>query len=136
MRDEPNAFEKIFGHFAKRLHDAPGAARLARLAQTAKRIPEPLLDDLAALILQLDDVQLVDGDVALNLIEVGFCDVRYTDAVAFASALKTRLQGYVDDPRVASNARGDFRDRVAWWHMALSRAAELCRWPAFLLMEK
>jgi len=35
------------------------------------------------------------------------------------SALRKRLQLYVDDPRVASDARGDFRERVAWWRMAL-----------------
>jgi hypothetical protein len=51
------------------------------------------------------------------------------------SALRKQLQRYVDDPQVASCARGDFRERVAWWRIALSRAAELCRWPAVVLME-
>jgi hypothetical protein len=135
MPDEPNPFEKMFTHFAERLRDAPGTTRLARLARTAKGIPEPLLADLTTLILQLDDVQLVGNDIALHLIEVGFCDAKYANAADFASALRIRLQDYVRDPRVASNARGDFKDRVAWWRMALGRAAELCRWPAIVLME-
>jgi hypothetical protein len=97
---------------------ALGAARVARLARTAKRIPGPLLADLEALIAQLDDVQLVGNDIALHLIDVGYCDAKYVDAVAFAQALKTRLQRYVDSPLAASDARGNFRERVAWWRMA------------------
>jgi hypothetical protein len=124
----------MFTHFAERLRDAPGAGRLARLARTAKRVPETLLTDLTALIAQLDDVPLVGADIALSLIDVAFCDVKYSDALAFAVALRTRLQEYVRDSRVADNARSDFRDRVAWWKMALGRAAELCRWPAIVLM--
>jgi hypothetical protein len=65
--------------------------------------------------------RLVGDDIALHLIEVGYCDARYADAVAFVSALRKRLQRYVDDPQVASDARSDFRERVAWWHMALGR---------------
>jgi hypothetical protein len=107
-----------------------------RLAKTAKKIPEPLLADLAALILQLDDVQLVGNDIAVHLIEVSHCDARYPDATAFASALKTRLQRYASDPPVAKDARGDFRERVAFWRMALSRAGELCRLPAIVLVER
>ena len=135
MSNESNPLEKIFTHFAEWLRDAPGAAWLARLARTAKRIPEPLLADLTALVVQLNDVQLVCNDIALHLIDVGYCGARYADAVAFASALRMRLQRYAGDPRLASNARGDFRDRVAWWRMALGRAAELCRWPVIVLME-
>ncbi|WP_024506587.1 hypothetical protein [Bradyrhizobium sp. ARR65] len=58
-------------HFAGRLRDAPGAARLAHLARTAKRIPEPVLADLAALIAQLDHVQLVGFDVVGRQTNVG-----------------------------------------------------------------
>ena len=135
MPDEPNPFEQIFTHFAERLRDAPGAARLVRLARTAKRIPEPVLSDLTALVVQLDDVQLVGDDIALHLIDAGFCDARYADAIEFVSALRTRLQRYVREPRVASDARGSFKERVAWWRMALGRAAELCRWPVVILTE-
>jgi len=135
MTSDPNPFEQMFTQFAERLHDAPGASRLARLAKTAKRIPEPALADLTALVVQLDDVQLAGDDIALHLIDVGFCDARYADAVEFVSALRTRLQRYVREPRVASDARGSFKERVAWWRMALGRAAELCRWPAVVLTE-
>jgi hypothetical protein len=133
--DEPNAFEKIISLFAERLRVAPGAARLTRLAKTAKRTPEALLADLTPLVLQLDDVQFVGDDIALHLIDVGYCDARYTDAVHFVSTLKARLQRYIDNPGAANNARGDFREHVAWWRMALGRAAEPCRWPAIVLME-
>ena len=135
MTSDPNPFEQMFTQFAERLHDAPGASRLARLAKTAKRIPEPALADLTAFVVQLDDVQLAGDDIALHLIDVGFCDARYADAVEFVSALRTRLQRYVREPRVASDARGSFKERVAWWRMALGRAAELCRWPAVVLTE-
>jgi hypothetical protein len=135
VTDEPNPFQSIFVHFAEQLRDAPGAARLERLARTAKRIPEPVLDDLAALVLQLNDPQLAGDDIALHLIDVAFCDARYADAVEFVSALRARLARYVREPRVASDARGDFRDRVVWWRLALARAADLCKWPAVVLME-
>jgi hypothetical protein len=105
------------------------------LARTAKRIPEPVPADLTVLILRLDDVALVGDDIAMHLIDLGFCDMRYADAVEFVSALRTRLQRYVREPRAASDARGSFKDRVAWWRMALSRATDLCRWPAIVLME-
>jgi hypothetical protein len=127
--------DRIFALFAEKLADAPGALRLARLAKTARTIPDPLLADLAALITQLDDVPLVGNDIAIHLIEISHCDARYPDATAFASALKTRLQRYVDHSLAASDARDDFRERVAWWRMALSRAGELCRWPTTVLME-
>jgi hypothetical protein len=115
------------------LRDAPGAARVARLAKTAKRIPARLLDDLAALVIQLDDTELVGGDIAIHLVEVGYCDARYAGAVHFASALKTRLQRYIRDPEVAADARNSFRERVGWWKMALGRAFELRKWPAIVL---
>ena len=90
--------------------------------------------EVTALIVQLD-VELVGADIALHLIDVGYCDARYAGAVGFASRLKKRLQSYIDDPDAASNARGDFHDRVTWWRMALGRTAELCRWPAIALTE-
>jgi hypothetical protein len=130
-----NPLAGIIAHFAEQLHDAPGAGRLARLVRTAKYIPDPLLEDLAELILQLDDVQLVGDDLFLNLVDVGYCDQRYADATEFASALKAWLRRYVGNPLAASDARGDFNERVAWWRMALSRAGELCRWPAVVLMQ-
>jgi hypothetical protein len=136
MPDDPsNPLKQIFEQFAEKLHDVPGKARLARLAKTAKHIPEQVLDDLAALILQLNDLQLVGNDISIALLEVGFCDVKYTDATEFAAALRSRLKRYVQQPRVADSARNDFQDRRRWWGMALSRAAELCRWPAIVLME-
>jgi hypothetical protein len=124
----------MFTHFAEQLPDAPGVARIVRLARTARRIPGPVLDDLAAWVEQLD-AQLVGDDIALHLIEVAYCDMKYADAIDFVSALRTRLQRYARDPRVANDARGDFKERHAWWRMALGRAAELCRWPAIVLME-
>ena len=114
--------------------DARGAARVARLAKTAARIPEPLLYDLATLITQLDDVQLVGNDMAIHLIEVGFCEARYADAVEFASALRSRLRRYVRSPQMAEAAREEFRERVGWWRMALGRAFELRKWPAIVLI--
>jgi len=67
------------------------------------------------LITQLDDVQLVGNDIAIHLIEVGFCDARYADAIDFASALRSRLRRYVHLPEVAEAARQDFRKRIGWW---------------------
>jgi hypothetical protein len=95
------------------------------------------MDDLTALIAQLN-VQLVGDDIddiALHLIEVGFCNARYSSAVDFVSALRTRLHRYVFEPRLASNTRTAFKERHAWWRMALGRAAELSRWPAVVLIE-
>jgi hypothetical protein len=94
-----------------------------------------VLDDLTALVLQLNDPQLAGDDIALHLIDVAFCDARYVDAVEFVCELRARLKRYVREPRVASDARGSFRERTAWWRMALARAAELCRWPVVVLME-
>jgi hypothetical protein len=118
VADDPNPLEYIFRFHAEKFWDAPGAAHVARLARTVKRIPDPLLADLEALIEQLDDVQLVGNDIAIHLIEVGFFDARYTDAVEFASALRTRLQRYIRLPEVAEAARQEFRERIGRWRMA------------------
>ena len=83
--------------------------------------PGPLLDDLAALVIQLDDTELVGGDIAIHLVEIGYCDARYHDATDFASALRSRLLRYIRNPEVAVAAREDFRKRVAWWRMTLGR---------------
>ncbi|HZV05850.1 MAG TPA: hypothetical protein VE999_12275 [Gemmataceae bacterium] len=136
MRDDQNPIEKIISLFAERLRDAPGAARIARLARTAKHIPDPLLADLTALVVRLDDVQLVGDDIGHDLIEVAYCDLKYSDATEFAVALRSRLKRYVREPRVAHNARANLKERHAWWRMALSRTAELCRWPAIVLTER
>jgi hypothetical protein len=134
--DEPNnPFEKIVSHYAERLAEAPGAARLARLARSARRAPEPLLDDVTALILQVDDVELVGADISLHLFDLAYSDAKCVGAVHFLAALRMRLQRYVDDPRAASAARSEFRERVGRWRMALGRAAELCRWPTIVLMK-
>jgi hypothetical protein len=101
----------------------------------AARIPEPLLDDLTSLILQLDDVELVGNDIALHIVEIGYCDVRYHDAIDFASALRSRLRRYVRAPQVAEAAREEFKERVGWWRMAVGRAFELRKWPAIVLTE-
>ena len=135
MSDEPNPLQRIFAHYAAQLSDSPGAGRLARLARTARRIPAALLDDLATLIVQLDDVQLVGDDIAIALIDVGYCDEKYTDATEFASALRTRLQRYLRHPCVADNARGVLKEHIRWWGFTLSRASALCRWPAIVLSE-
>jgi hypothetical protein len=113
--------------------DAPGAARVARLARTAARIPAPLLDDLATLVIQLDDTELVGGDIAIHLVEVGYCNARYHDAIDFASALRLRLRRYIRSPQVAEAAREEFRERAGWWRIALGRAFELRQWPAIVL---
>jgi hypothetical protein len=134
VRNHPNPFEQIFGHFADRLRDAPGESRLARLARTAKHIPEPLLMRLTALVLQIGDPRFVGDDIAVHLFEVSRCDARYSDATAFVSALSERLQ-LPQQSTAASNARNVFRERVAWWRMALSRAGELSRWPALKLAD-
>jgi hypothetical protein len=133
---DPNPLENILRFHAEKFRDAPGAARVARLAKSARSIPGPLLDDLATLIAQLDDVQLVGNDMAIHLIEVGFCEARYADAVEFASALRSRLRRYVRLPEVAEAAREDFRERIGWWKMVLGRACELRKWPAVVLTEK
>jgi hypothetical protein len=127
--------DRILKLFAEQLSDAPGALRLARLAKTARRIPSPLLADLEELILQVDDPQFVGDDVAIHILDVGFCDARCADATEFATALKTRLQRYLDNPLAAKNARGSLKERVAWWRFALSRAGALCQWPTTVLTE-
>jgi hypothetical protein len=135
VADGPNPIEKIISHFAEQLRDAPGAARLRRLAKSARRIAGPVLDDLAALITQLNDAQLVGDDIAVHLIEVGYCDAKYSDATEFTCAVRSRLKRYFRDPRAANNERGVLSERAAWWRMALGRAAELCCWSALVLMK-
>jgi hypothetical protein len=114
-----NPLEDIIAHFAAQVPgDAPGAGDLAELAAKGKHIPDQLLAELDALIEQLD-VPLVGNDIACALIDVSRSEARYADAVHFAWALKMRLQGYVDDPRWASEARGSYAERVACWRAAL-----------------
>jgi hypothetical protein len=135
MADDPNPLETILREHATRFRSAPYASRVARLAKTAARIPAPLLDDLAMVITQLADVELVGNDMALHLVEVAYCDARYADAVEFVSALRSRLRRYVRSPEVAKAARQEFRQRAGWWRMALGRAFELRKWPAIVLTE-
>ncbi len=70
--------------------------------------------DVTALITQLDDVQLIGDDISIHLIESGYCDARYVDACAFVSALKKRLQHYIDEPAAASATRAEFKTHVEW----------------------
>jgi len=135
VANDQNPLEEILCFHAEKFRHAPGAAGVARLARTAARIPEPLLDDLATLITELDDVALVGNDLALHLVDVAYCGVRVGDAVDFASALRARLRRYLRNPKVADAAREDFRERVGWWKMALGRAFELRRWPPVVLTE-
>ena len=72
-------------------------------------------------------MQLVGADIAVHLIDVGYCDARYADVVEFATALKMRLRRYVDEPRVANAARAEFKERVrgsAWRWAALCFGVE------------
>ena len=135
MDDDCNPLETILKDHAVRFQRAPYASRVARLARMAASIPDPLIDDLAELILQLDDTELVGNDLALHLVDVAYCGVRVGDAVDFASALRARLRRYLRNPKVADAAREDFRERVGWWKMALGRAFELRRWPPVVLTE-
>jgi hypothetical protein len=98
---DPNPLEDILRFHTEKFRNAPGAAGIARLARTAARIPAALLDDLATLDHRLDDVQLVGNDVSIHVIEVGFCDARYADAVELASARRARLRRYVREPSEA-----------------------------------
>jgi hypothetical protein len=66
--------------------------KIARLARSAKRIPTSLLDDLAALVAKIEDVQLVRGDIATHLFDLAYCGARCHDA-----------------------------ERTNWWGMALAR---------------
>jgi hypothetical protein len=136
VADDTNPLEDIFRFHAEKFRNAPGAARVARLARTAKRIPASLLDDLAELVVQLDDTELVGGDIAIHLVEIGYCNARHHDAIDFASALRSRLRRYVRSPELAGAAREDFRKRIGWWRMALGRAFELRKWPAIVLTER
>jgi hypothetical protein len=135
VSDEPNPLAEIFSRFAEYLNDAPYAKRLARLAKTATRTPDRLLDDVTELIVQLDDVPLVGNDISVHLLDVAYCDAKYANAIAFTSALRLRLQDYVDNPDVAASARGNLTGRVGWWRFALSRSGELCKWPAMILVK-
>jgi hypothetical protein len=130
-----NPFEEILNRYADWLKGAPYAGRLAGLARSSKFIDHGLLAHLAELIEELDDVQLAGDDIAIHLIEAGYCGARYANATAFASALAARLRRYIDNPIAASCARGDFRERIAWWTMAVSRAAKLSKWPAMVLIK-
>jgi hypothetical protein len=132
---DKNPFEVIFELYAARLNDAPGASRLARLSRSAKRIPAPLLARLTELVVEIDDPQFVGDDIAVHLFDVSHCDAKCANATAFVSALGERLQRYLDNDLAAERARGVLRERAAWWKMALSRAGELCRWPAIVLMK-
>ena len=86
-------------------------------------------------MIQLDDTELVGGDIAIHLVEIGYCNARYHDAIDFASALRSLLRRYVRLPEVAEAAREDFRKRIGWWRMAVGRAFELRKWPAIVLMD-
>ena len=37
-------------------------------------------------MIQLDDTELVGGDIAIHLVEIGYCNARYHDAIDFVSA--------------------------------------------------
>jgi hypothetical protein len=130
-----NAFQQICDHYAEVLHDAPGARKLERLAKTAGRIPDPLLDEVASLILELNDTALVGNDISFHLLDAAFCEARYADATQFVSQLKRRLERYIDDPVEERAMRQHYKERIAWWRMALGRASELSRWPAIVLAE-
>jgi hypothetical protein len=120
MDNDSNPLQTILNDHAVRFQRAPYASRIARLAKTASRIPESLIDDLAELILQLADTELVGNDLALHLVEVAYCDVRIGDAVDFAVALRSRLRRYIRNPEAAVAVREDFRRRIGWWRMAQS----------------
>jgi hypothetical protein len=135
MDDDSNPLETILRFHAEKFRNSPGAARVARLAKTAGSIPDPLIDDLAELIVQLDDTELVGNDLALHLVDVAYCGVRVGDAVGFAAAFRSRLQRYLRSPEVAESAREDFAPRIAWWKAAIGRAFEIRQWPAVVLAE-
>ena len=129
-----NPFEEILPATPIGLAARPTPGRLAGLARSSKFINDGLLAHLAELIERLDDVVLVGDDIAIHLIKVGYCDAKYANATAFASALAARLRRYIDHPISASDARCDFRERIAWC-MAVARASELRKWPAIVLTE-
>jgi hypothetical protein len=132
--DSNNPLQDILEFQAEKFRSAPGAARVARLAKTARRIPAPLINDLEALIPQLD-VELVGNDLALAVVGVAYCDERFGDATDFAAAFRSRLQRYIRSDEVAAAAREEFRKRVAWWRAAIGRALEIRAWPAITLAE-
>lgn len=130
-----NQFEEIFALYARRMHDAPGAARLARLSQTAARVPAALLNTVAELLLRLDDPELAGNDIATHLVEIGYCDQRCAGATEFLTALAKRLRSYIDNPAAADAARNDYRKFVAWWRTGLNRTADLRRQLAVVLTQ-
>lgn len=130
---DKNPFEVIFSHYAARLNDVPGASRLAR---SAKHIPDALLARLTDLVMEIDDAEFVGNDISVHLFDVGYSDTKYAGAIHFVSALERRLRHYLDNDIAAESARCVLRERAAWWKMALSRAGELCKWPAIVLTEK
>lgn len=109
VRDK-NPIEAICGHYAAMLTDAPGAARLARLARTAKRLPDALLARLTELVEQIDDAQFIGNDIAVHLFEVSHCDAKYADATHLANAcsaiLTTRSLQMTRAVTFASGPRG------------------------------
>jgi hypothetical protein len=133
--DSNNPLQAILEFQAEKLCNSPGAARVARLARTAKRVPAALLKDLEILILQLDDTELVGADLALAVIGVAYCDERVGDATDFAAAFRSRLQRYIRCDEVAAAAREEFRKRIPWWKAAIGRALEIRAWPAIVLAE-
>ena len=62
--------------------------------------------------MQIKDTELVGGEIAIYLVEIGYCNARYRDAIDFASALRARLRRYVRLPEVAEAAREEFKERV------------------------
>jgi hypothetical protein len=124
---DKNPFEVIFGMFAGRLNDAPGASRLARVAKSAKHIPDALLVRVIDLVAEIDDAEFVGNDIAVHLFDVGFCDAKYAGAIHFVSALERRLQHFLDNDNATDNARSVMRERAMWWKMAISKAGGLCR---------
>ncbi|BBO06568.1 hypothetical protein SG09_59180 [Bradyrhizobium ottawaense] len=87
---KPNLLEQHFLHFAGKLADAPGAAHLAELAQTAKAIPAPVLASLTAKMARLNP-RAVNWTLATLAEEIADGCVHYGDATAFARALDRDL---------------------------------------------
>jgi hypothetical protein len=133
MDDDSNPLHDILEFQAEKLRTAPGAARVSRLARTAKRIPASVLSDLEVLILQISDTELIGADLALAIIDIAYCDARIGDATDFAAAFRSRLQRYVRYPEFALATREELMKRVAWWRCAVGRALEIRTWPAIAL---
>jgi hypothetical protein len=88
-----------------------------------------MINELATLILQLDDPEFVAADIVVAVTDIAYCDRRYADAIEFASDLRTRLQHYIRSPQAAASARLVLLEQCAWWRMALGTAFARCRWP-------